>query len=159
MIVKVAKGTYEIIQNKSITLMSDSLGAGIAIGFINPQKMIFGVLSYIFPYKENDIELDEGWIYSGETILNIFNTELEKLKISLDDCKWIIAGASKFRVNPSFLDLAEKNLKVAEAWFKKNGIWEKVIKKVNFASPLHFWLNGIEGYFEIKIKNKVERYE
>lgn len=142
MILKVAKGTYEIIQKKAITLVSDSLGAGIAIGFINPNKMIYGVLSYIFPYKENDLELDEGEIYSGETILNIFNTELEKLKINFDDCKWIIVGASKFRVNPQFLDLAEKNLKVAEAWFKKNGIWERVIKKVNFsvsASPLSQW--------------------
>lgn len=159
MIFKVAKGTYEIIQNKPVTLMSDSLGAGIAIGFINSQKNIFGISSYLFPYRENDLELDEGWIYSGETLLNLFDRELEKLRINLEDCKWIIVGASEFRVNPEFLDLSEKNLKIAEVWFKRKGIWEQVIKKVKLACPLYLCLNGKEGFFEIKVKNRVERYE
>ncbi len=159
MIFKVAKGTYEIIQNKPITLISDSLGAGIAIGFINLQKSIFGILSYLFPYKENDMELDEGWIYSGETLLNLFDRELEKLRINLEDCKWIIVGASEFKVNPEFLDLSEKNLKIAEVWFKRKGIWGEVIKKVKLDCPLHLGLDGKEGFFEIKVKNRVERYE
>ena len=159
MIILVSRGSYEIVEKKPFVLKSEILGSGIAVGFINKEKGIFGLFSYIFPYRENDIELDEGILYSGETLFNILQTELEKRNLDLESTSWILVGASKYRGGIPFFDLPEKNLKVAESWFKRNKLWEKVIKKIEEPSPLQLEVNGKEGYFEIKIKNRVERYE
>lgn len=159
MIILVNRGSYEIVEKKPFILKTESLGSGIAVGFINKEKGIFGLLSYIFPYRENDIELDEGILYSGETLFNILQNELEKRNLDYEAAKWVLIGASKYKGGMSFLDLPEKNLKVAESWFKRNNLWEKVIKKIEAPHSISLEVNGKEGCFEIKFKNKVERYE
>ncbi|MFN3567745.1 MAG: hypothetical protein ACK4UR_02415 [Caldimicrobium sp.] len=160
MILKVGKGTYEIIQKKEIILTTDYLGSGIALGFMHKSQPIYGLLNYIFPYKENDIEIDGNWIYSGETLLNLWQDALFTLNMDLREAKWILAGASLFKEHPSFLELGEKNLKVAEIWLKKQGILDQTIKVIKEPSPLILRINGKEKKFEItKLKNKVELYE
>lgn len=160
MILKVIKGTYEIIQKKDIILTTDFLGAGIALGFIHKPTQIFGLLNYIFPYRENDIEIEGNWIYAGETLLNLWQDALFTLKIDLKEAKWILAGASFYKENPPFLELAERNLKVAEIWLKKQGLLDQTLMCIREFSPLILKINGKEGKFEIiKFKNKVESYE
>ncbi|MGC8965910.1 MAG: hypothetical protein ACP5KO_03800 [Caldimicrobium sp.] len=159
MIILVSRGSYEIIEKKPFILRSEPLGAGIAIGFINREKELFGLLSYLFPYREADIELDEGTIYSGESLLNLLQSELEKEKVDFERTSWILIGASCFKRESYILDLTEKNLKVAESWFKRNNLWERVIKRVKEPHPLFLEVNAKESIFEVKIQNKVERYE
>ncbi|MEN3039694.1 MAG: hypothetical protein ABDI07_11225 [Candidatus Kryptonium sp.] len=160
MIIKVSRGNYEIISKKSLNLKSDCLGAGIALGFINRSKQIYGLLTYLFPYKEFDLEIDGAMIHSGETILNKFQEELERLNVDVLACKWFLAGASVFKENPENLDLAEKNLKLAESWLKKMGIDERsVVKRVKLSEPLALEINGKELVFLLRIQNRIERYE
>lgn len=141
-------------------LTTDFLGAGVAIAFIHKNQHIYGLLSYLFPYREEDIQLDDAWIYSGETLLDQFQEELLSLKINIEEAKWCLVGGSFFKENPPFLSLPEKNLKLAETWLRKNGLWEKTIKKVRTNFPLILRVNGKEEKFELKIKNKkVECYE
>lgn len=159
MIILVNRGSYEIVEKKPFTLKTDFLGSGIAVGFINKERGIFGLFSYIFPYKENDIKFDEGVIYSGETLFELLQQEFEKRYFDYMATKWILVGASKYRGEIPFLDLPEKNLKVAESWFKRNNLWEKVVKKVKVPHLILLEVNGNEGYFEVKVENRVERYE
>ncbi|MCS7199595.1 MAG: hypothetical protein N2327_08110 [Caldimicrobium sp.] len=159
MIIKVARGNYEIIQRKAIHLKTEYLGAGIAIGFINRSQQAYGLLTYFFPYREFDIEIDGAQILSGESILERFQEELERRKIALSTCRWFLAGASVFKENPKFLDLAEKNLKVAEAWFKRMDLGVEIIKKVSLSEPTALQINGKEMSFILKIQNRIEHYE
>lgn len=157
--IKVAKGNFEIVQKKGIILYTDPLGAGIAVAFINKPKAIFGLLAYLFPTRDFDLNLDEITVYSGESLLSRFQDEIDKLGLVYDDCKWIIAGAGKFKSNPSFFDLWERNLRIVEAWFRRLKLWEKAIKRVGLSAPLSLTVLGAEGVFEIKYQNRVERYE
>lgn len=160
MIIKVSRGNFEILAKKSLNLKSDYLGAGIALGFINRSKQIYGLLTYLFPYKEFDIEIDGAIVLSGETILNKFQEELERINVDVSACKWFLAGASVYKENPENLDLAEKNLKLAESWLKKMGLVEgSVIKKVKLSEPLALEINGKELIFLLRIQNRIERYE
>lgn len=159
MVILVNKGTYEIIEKRPVILRVESLGAGIAVGFINKELKLIGLLSYLFPYREQDLEVDGAYLYSGESLFSMVERELEKRRVNLETTRWFLAGASRFLSDDSPLDLAERNLKVAEFWFKKNNLLEKVIKKVGLSLPFSFEVNGKEGVFEIKIKNRVERYE
>lgn len=159
MFILVNKGSYEILEKKPFILKTESLGSGIAVGFIHKEKEIFGLFSYIFPYREEDIEIEEGILYSGESLFKVIQRELEERRLELKEMSWILVGASLYKGQDFFLDLPERNLKVAEAWFKMNNLWEKVIKRVKEHHPLDLEVNGKEKCFEIKIKNKVERYE
>ncbi len=160
MIIKVSKGNYEIIKKKGLILTTDYLGAGLAIGFIHKTQHIYGLLSFLFPYRDDDININDHWIYSGESLLHHFQEDLLSLKVPIEEAKWILAGGSVFKENPDFLDLSERNLKLAEAWFKRQGLWNNVISKVKNSYPLILTVNGKEERFEITIKNtKVEYYE
>lgn len=160
MIIKVIKGTYQIIKKREIILSTDFLGAGVALGFMYKPQHIYGLASFVLPYRDEDIEIDGSWIYSGETLLEHFQEELLSLKINLEEAKWILVGGSIFKENPSFLDLSEKNLKIAESWLKRNELWNQTIFKTKNPYPLILTVNPKEHRFEIKIKNKkVEYYE
>ncbi|MFN3921820.1 MAG: hypothetical protein ACK4K4_05425 [Caldimicrobium sp.] len=160
MVIKVHKGTYQIIRKKEIILSTDFLGAGVAIGFIHKTQNVYGLASFILPYRDEDIEIEGFWLYSGETLLELFQAELQSLKIDLEEAKWILAGGSIFKENPNFLDLSEKNLKIAIAWLKRNGLLNQTLFKTNMPYPLILAINPKEQRFEVKIKNKkVEYYE
>lgn len=159
MIVKVPKGNFEIVQKKTLNLITDHLGAGVAIAFYSKAKETYGLLSYIFPYREYDLQLDDVWLYSGETLLNKVQDELERMSFDWSESKWIIAGASVYKSNPAFLDLAERNLKIAESWLKRLNLWDRIIKWVRISAPLALEIKGREGQFILKIQNRVENYE
>jgi len=159
MIILVNRGSYEIIENKPFILKTPPLGSGIAVGFIHPEKRLFGLFSYIFPYKEEEIEIDDAIIYSGEGLFQLIQRELDSRKVDLGEMKWLIAGASEYKGGSSYLELPERNLKMAESWFKRNQLWERVIKKVKVNYSLSLEVNGKEGFFEIKFRDEVERYE
>jgi len=159
MIILVNRGSYEIIENKPFILKTPTLGSGLAVGFIHPEKKLFGLFSYIFPYKEEEIEIDEGTIYSGEGLFQLIQRELDDYKVDVGEMKWLITGASEYKGSSSYLELPERNLKIAESWFKRNQLWERVIKKIKVNYPLSLEVNGKEGVFEIKIRDQVERYE
>ena len=125
MIITVPKGSFQIANKRAFTLRSEFLGAGIALGVLDIKNEIAGLAHYIFPYKEDDIELEEGFILSGESLIPLFLEKLEKEGINPETTKIVLAGASKYKVNPKFLDLGEKNEKVAKAFIKKFGISEE----------------------------------
>ncbi len=156
--IKVPKGSFEIVQKRSVILYTDPLGAGLAIGFINKTRQTFGLLAFLFPTRDFDLNLEELTIYSGETLFVRFQDEIGKLGLPCEECHWIVAGASKFRNSPEFLNLGERNLKIAETWLKRINVWERAIKKVGFNAPLSLSVLGGEGFFEVKFQNRVERY-
>ncbi len=159
MIIIVPKGTFEIIQEKSLILKSEVLGAGIGVGFFDKKSWSYGLLSYIFPDKEYDIELENTWIYSGETLFKLFIEKLELLKVDFKKSKWIITGASQYKEQPEFLDFNKRNLKMAEAYLKKVGVIGEEKKITQISSPLQLVVNGKDGCFELIIGDRIERYE
>lgn len=157
--IKVAKGSFEIVQRRGIILYTDPLGAGIAIAFIHRARSIFGLLAYLFPTRDFDLSLNDLTVYSGESLLVRFQDELDKLGLPYEECSWIVAGASRFKNNPDFFDLGERNLRIAEAWLKRLNLWEQAIKKFGLSAPLSLAVHGGQEVFEVKFQNRVERYE
>jgi len=120
MILKVNKGHYQIVKDKELTIKTEYLGSGIAIGVIDPRNRIGGICAYVLPYREFDIELDTGeTLLSGESLIPIFLEELKKAGFSFEDGKIAIAGGSNYKVHPKELDLSEVNLKLAKGLLKK----------------------------------------
>ncbi len=132
MIIKVNKGAFQIIKKTGI-LKTTFLGSGVALGVLDIKNKIAGIFHYLFPYKEDDINIDGTLILSGETGLPLFLEELYKVGVELKDSKIVIAGASWYKTSPSFLNLAELNLKVVWSFLKKEKIAEEnLIKRVNY---------------------------
>ncbi len=125
MIITVPRGAFQIVNKKAFTLRSEFLGAGVALGVLDLEKEIAGLAHYVFPYKEEDMEIEEGFILSGESLLPLFLEKLEEEGITPETAKFAIVGASKYKINPEFLDLGEKNEKVAKAFVKKFGVPEQ----------------------------------
>jgi chemotaxis protein CheD len=124
MVITVPKGAFQIVAKKAFVLRSEFLGAGIALGVLDVENEIAGLAHYVFPYKEDDIEFEEGFILSGESLIPLFLEKLEEEGVDLKTAKVVIAGASKYKINPKFMDLGEKNEKVARSFVKKFGIAE-----------------------------------
>lgn len=157
--IRVAKGKFEIVQKKGVTLYTDPLGAGIAVAFINKAKGISGLLAYLFPTRDFDLTLNDTVLYSGESLLSQFQDAFDKLGLIYDECRWIVAGAGKFKINPDFFDLGERNLRVIETWMRSLNLWDRAIKKVGLSAPISLAVLNGEGVFEIRYQNRVERYE
>lgn len=157
--IKVSKGNFEIVQKRGIILYTDPLGAGIAIAFINKPKSTFGLLAYLFPTREYDLNFNEITVYSGESLLARFFDEIDKLGLLYEECQWIVAGAGRFKNNPEFFDLCERNFRIAEAWLRKLNLWNRAIKKTGLSAPISLAVLGSEGIFEVKYQNRVEKYE
>ncbi len=146
MAIIVPKGSFYILNKKTSILKSEFLGAGIAVGVLDLEKDIAGLASYVFPYKEDDMEIENEPILSGQSLIPLFLEGLEKERISLETAKFAIVGASKYKENPEFLDLGEKNEKVARAFIKKLDIPERnvIIKTGLSVTPM----------LEINLKDK-----
>ncbi|MCS7278742.1 MAG: hypothetical protein NZ530_01615 [Thermodesulfobacteriaceae bacterium] len=141
MIIKVNKGSFQIIKRPGI-LRTSFLGSGVALGILDIKNKMAGIFHYIFPYKENDLEIDGNYILSGETGLPLFLEEFQKAGSNLKESKIVIAGASCYKTFPSLLNLAELNLKVALAFLKKEKIEEeKIIKKVKYPFSVSLEIN------------------
>lgn len=150
MIIKVNKGSFQIIKKAGI-LKTSFLGSGVALGILDIKNKIAGLFHYIFPYKENDLEINGINILSGETGLPLFLGELQKAGSNLKESKIILAGASCYKTLPSSLNLADLNLKVVLAFLKKEKIEEeKIIKKVKY--PFSVSLEIDLKNFTIKIE-------
>jgi len=136
MIEIVEPGTFKIVKKSSIVLKTGSLGAGIAIGILDKKNKVIGLLSYLFPYKEFDLEIDGKLFLSGESVLPLFFQELEKNKIDFNSTKIVVAGANCYRGFPPELDLAERNKKVAHYFLKNSGILEEnILYKTQMSFP------------------------
>ncbi|RKX61237.1 MAG: hypothetical protein DRP29_00895 [Thermodesulfobacteriota bacterium] len=148
MIITVPKGTYQIIKGQSnISLKSEFLGSGIGIGIIDLKNEIGGLACYIFPYKKYDMEINESYIFSGESLIPIFLEELVKYEIDFSSSKIVIAGASVYKNKPEFLDIGEKNYKIVKEYFEKFDIKEEnIIEEIGLSSPV---------YIEINLKEKI----
>jgi len=127
MIEIVEPGTFKIVKKSPIVLKTGSLGAAIAIGVLDKKNKIAGLLSYIFPYKEFDLEIDGDSFLSGESLLPLFFQELEKNQIDFTSTKCVVAGANCYREFPPELDLPERNKKVAQNFLKNSRILEENI--------------------------------
>ena len=148
MIIKVPKGHYQIVEKKGIILKTDFLGSGIGLGIIDKENEIAGLCYYVLPYKEHDIEVEEGeMVLSGQTMVPLFLEELEKRGFDFASAKVAIAGGSKYKNVPDSLNIGEINFKVVQSFLMKYPINpDNIIVRIGFPC---------QSFLEVNLKEKV----
>ncbi|NPA39466.1 MAG: hypothetical protein GXO57_03380 [Thermodesulfobacteria bacterium] len=155
---KVNKGYYQIVKNKAVELITEDLGAGIALGVIDEEKNSGGICVFVLPYKEHDIELDTGEvILSGESLIPIFFEELKNNNINVDKARYVIAGAGNFRAFPKGLNINNVNEKLIRGLIKKYLIPEENITyKTGYNTKIKLKVDLAKGKFKVIIGEKEE---
>ncbi len=158
MIIKVPKGTYQIIKDKNVILKTEFLGSGLAVSFLDKKNKLAGLCCYVMPYKEHDIEMETGEVVlSGESIIPLFLEELEKRGADLGSGSFVIAGASTYKSAPEELDLHETNLKIVKHFLKNKGISEeKIIYRINFNCQVFIEVNLKEKNIKVVLNGREE---
>ncbi|WP_038057242.1 hypothetical protein [Thermodesulfobacterium hydrogeniphilum] len=158
MVIKVPKGFYQIIKGKEVILKTEFLGSGVAIGVLDKINEIGGLCYYVLPYKEHDIEIEDGeLVLSGESLIPLFFEELEKSGADFQIAKVVVVGASVYKNNPKDLELPETNLKVAKSLIKKKIAFENnVTFKINFNCQVYAEVNLKEKSIKINLNGKEE---
>ncbi len=135
----VRKGDFKILKGRKGELVSEFLGGGIGIALLDKENSVAGLGSYLFPFKEDDIEFDELFIRSGETLLPEFVSAFEKEGGDLQKSKIVLAGASLYKKGGHFVKnyFTSFNLEVARKFFQEKGIEEdKILFKIEFPHNL-----------------------
>ncbi len=148
MIITIPKGSYQIIQKRGIILKTGFLGSGIAIGVIDKENEIGGLAYFVFPYKEHDIEIEEGEvILSGQSLIPIFLEELTNSGLNFNLAKIAIVGGSKYKNSPEDLNIGELNFKVVQSYITKIPLNpDNIVLRVGFSC---------QTYLEVDLKEKV----
>jgi len=148
MIIKVPKGHYQIVEKKGVILRTGFLGSGIGIGMIDKENEIAGLCHYVLPYKEYDIEIEEGEIiFSGQTLVPIFLEELETKGFNFSSAKIAIAGGSNYKNAPEVLNIGELNFKVVQSFLLKYPVNpENIILRIGF---------NCQSFLEVNLKEKI----
>jgi len=148
MIIKVSKGHYQIVEKKKIILRTGFLGSGIGLGIIDKENEIAGLCHYVLPYKEHDIEVEEGEVVlSGQTMIPLFLEELEKKGVDFASAGVAIAGGSKYKNISDFLNIGEINFKVVQSFLMKYPINpDNVIVRIGFSC---------QSFLEVNLKEKI----
>lgn len=148
MIIKVPKGNYQIVEKKGVILKTDFLGSGIALGMIDKENEIAGICYFVLPYKEYDIEIEDGeTVLSGQSLLPLFLEELEKRGFDFSSAKIAIAGGSKYRETPEALNIGEANFKVVQSYLLKYPVNpDNIVLRVGF---------NCQSFLEVNLKEKI----
>ncbi|WP_028840510.1 chemotaxis protein CheD [Thermodesulfobacterium hveragerdense] len=157
--VKVDIGQYQILKDKPVVLTTGFIGSGLAIGVVDKTKMQGGLCCFVLPYKDLDLEIEEGvTIFSGESLIPSFLEEIERSGINWSNAKIVVAGGSVYQNNPDFLNLTEVNLKIVKMMFKRYMIPEdQVIFRVGLNSGVKVEVDLEEKVVKIKIDGKEEK--
>lgn len=148
MIIKVPKGHYQIVERRGVILKTDFLGSGIGLGMIDKENEIAGLCHFILPYKEHDLEIGEGeMILSGQSLLPLFLEELSNIGFNFSSAKIAIAGGSKYKEAPEFLNIGETNFKVVQSFLLKYSINpNNVMMRIGFSC---------HSFLEVNLKEKI----
>ncbi len=158
MVIKVLKGNYQTIEKRGVILKTEFLGSGIAVGLIDKEKEIAGLCHFVLPYKEHDLELEEGEaVLSGESLLPIFLEDLKKKGLNFSSAKIAIVGGSKYKESPESLNIGEANFKVAQGYLLKYPVKpDDIILKVGFSCQSYLEVNLKEKTFKINLNGEEE---
>lgn len=148
MIIKIPKGHYQIVEKRGIILKTDFLGSGIGIGLMDKENEIAGLCHFVLPYKEHDLEIEEGeMILSGQSLVPLFLEELANRGFNFPSAKIAIAGGSKYKEVPEILNIGEVNFKVVQSFLLKYPINPiNVMMRVGFSC---------QSFLEVNLKEKI----
>lgn len=158
MIIKVPKGGYRMVEKEDVILKTDFLGSGIALGVIDEKNEIAGLCFFVLPYKEHDIEFEDGErVLSGESLVPLFLEELGKKGFDFTSAKIAIVGGSKYKNTPEVLNIGEINFKMAQNFLLNYPInLNRIIVRVGYSCQSFFEVNLKEKVFKINLNGEEE---
>jgi len=158
MIIKVNKGSFQIVKGQDVELQTEYVGGGTALVFVDKNKKIGGICLYVLPYREYDIELDTGeMVLSGESLIPLFCEALKKEDPDFKNGRFIIIGKACYKEGPAELDLSFVNFKLAKGMLKKFLIEEvEVILKEDLNCRFYIGVDIASGKVKLYLDQKVE---
>ncbi len=151
--VLVEKGTFRVITTPGDILYTQTLGACVAVGALDPEAGVAGIIQYVLPEKRG-LSTPEGFpAFFAEEGLPAFFTEFKNKGGDLTKAKIIVAGGGRFKKSPKWLDIGIKNVGAARFFFKRLGLFP-VAERVGDPSPrrMEVSLEGLKIYTFEKVE-------
>ncbi|OAQ20017.1 chemotaxis protein CheD [Thermosulfurimonas dismutans] len=152
----VEKGTFKFTDSLTEILYTPNLGACVAIGVVDPEAKLAGLLHYILP-EARGLATPEGFTaFFAEEGLPAFFKEFKNRGGDLNKAKIVVAGGGRFRKTPKWLDIGTKNVGAARYFFKRLGIFP-LAEKVGDPFPRRIEVSLKEG-LKVYTFDKVESW-
>ena len=119
----VEKGTFRFTNSPQEVLYTPKLGACVAIGVIDSESGLAGLVHYVLP-EARGLEAPEGFpAFFADQGLPTFFKEFRDRGGDLHRAKIVVAGGARFKKNPKWLDIGLKNIGAARYFLKRFSLW------------------------------------
>jgi len=140
----VEKGTFKFVETSEDILYTTNLGACVAVGVIDPEAQLAGLLHYVLP-ESRGLSAPEGFpAFFAEEGLPSFFEEFKARGGNLTKAKIVVAGGGCFKKTPKWLDIGTKNVGAVRYFLKRMGLFP-LAEKVGEPFPRRMEVSLKEG--------------
>ncbi len=119
----VGKGTFKFTRSPSDVLYTLNLGACVAIGVVEADAGLCGMVQYVLPDSRGQEVPEEFPAFFADMGIPAFFEEFKRLGGDIVKAKIVVAGGGKFREGPKWLDIGTKNVGAARYFLKRLGVF------------------------------------
>ncbi len=156
MITWVEKGQFRFTTSRQEVLATPNLGACVAIGALDPDSELAGLVQYVLPETKNNPAPEGFPAFFGEEAIPLFFHTFKEKGGDPHRAKIVVVGGGRFRKSPKWLDIGLKNVAAARYYLKRLGLFP-LAERVGEPSPRRIEVSLREG-LKVFTFSKVESW-